>query len=337
MVPKTVFGFVLSLVLISVSLVGCSGTRTDAQIAGEIQTKINSDSNIPQNHITVEARNGVVTLSGNVDSDMERTTATNYASQANGVKTVINDLQLTVASAPPPSAPQAARQKITSDHSGLQKRRAAAIAPQAVATEAVASQTASQAPAPQSPAKTVTVTIPEGTSLSIRLVDSIDSNRSQAGDTFGATLESPLMADGQVVVPKGAEIEGKIEELKTAGHFAGKSEIVLVLTKLSFSGKSYEIQTDQYTQGGASRGKRTAETVGGGAAVGALIGGLASGGKGALIGAGLGAGAGTGVQAITKGQQVHLASESVLQFRLSNPITVEPSRVSRNANRTRVE
>lgn len=315
---KTVFGFVITLVLISVSLVGCSSTRTDAQIAAEIQTKINSDANIPQKQITVESSNGVVTLSGTVGSDSERATATNYASQASGVKTVVNNLQLTAASAPAPLVQKAARQRITSDHSGVQKHRAEAIAPEPVA-------------------KTVTVTIPEGTSLSIRLVDSIDSNRSKAGDSFGATLESPLMADGQVIVPKDAEIEGRIEELKSAGHFAGKSEIVLVLTKLSFSGKSYEIQTDQYAQGGASRGKRTAETVGGGAAVGALIGGLASGGKGALIGAGLGAGAGTGVQAITKGQQVHLASESVLQFRLSNPVTVEPSRVSQNANRTRVE
>ena len=77
--------------------------------------------------------------------------------------------------------------------------------------------------------------------------------------------------------------------------------------------------------------------MGGGAAVGALIGGLTGGGKGALIGAGVGAGAGTGVQAVTKGQQIHLPSESVLEFRLNAPVTVEPLPVSRNAGRSRLE
>ena len=116
-----------------------------------------------------------------------------------------------------------------------------------------------------------------------------------------------------------------------------QSELALALTTLSFNGKTYEIETDQYKKEGASRGKRTAETVGGGAAVGALIGGLTGGGKGAAIGAGIGAGAGTGVQAVTKGQQIRLPSETVLEFRLNTPVTVEPSSSSRNAGRARVE
>ena len=150
-------------------------------------------------------------------------------------------------------------------------------------------------------------------------------------------MESPIVADGKVIVPKDADVDGQILELKSAGHFAGRSEITLALTGLSFNGKSYEIETDQYKKESASRGKRTAETVGGGAAIGALIGGLTGGGKGAAIGAGVGAGAGTGVQAVTKGQQIQLPSETVLGFQLNAPVTVEPSSTGRNAGRTRME
>jgi hypothetical protein len=110
-----------------------------------------------------------------------------------------------------------------------------------------------------------------------------------------------------------------------------------VLTKLSFNGKSYDIETNEYKKEGASRGKRTAETIGGGAAIGALIGGLTGGGKGAAIGAGLGAGAGTGVQAVTKGQQIQIPSETRIEFQLNAPLTVQPSASSRNAGRARLE
>jgi hypothetical protein len=82
---------------------------------------------------------------------------------------------------------------------------------------------------------------------------------------------------------------------------------------------------------GSSRGKNTAAKVGGGAALGAIIGGIAGGGKGAAIGAGIGAGAGTGVQTVTKGQQIKLASESVLNFNLEAPLNVTPS-ATRNRN-----
>ena len=280
-----------------------------AQIASEIQSKINSDSNIPTKHITVGASNGVVTLSGAVATEYERTAAENDASQVEGVKTVRNDLQVasTVVSAPAHvSAPS--RQRIRSGSSAVIR-----------------------------PSAAVLVTIPAGTPFSVRLVDSIDSNKNKDGDTFHATLDSPIVAGGRVVVPQDADVDGEIRGLKSAGHFTGRSEIALVLTKLSFNGKSYDIETNEYKKEGASRGKRTAETIGGGAAIGALIGGLTGGGKGAAIGAGVGAGAGTGVQALTKGQQIQIPSETMLEFQLNAPLTVEPSATSRNAGRARVE
>jgi hypothetical protein len=302
---RSIFAILLGVGL----LLGCSRSRSDAQIASEIQSKVNSDANISTKDIGVETSNGVVTLSGAVGSEFERTAAGNDASQVAGVKTVVNDLQVASAVVSAPAHPPAA-----SPHRA-RSGNSAGIRPSAVSF----------------------LTIPEGTPLSVRLVDSIDSNKNKDGDIFHATLDSPIVAGGRVIVPKDADVEGEVQGLKSAGHFTGRSEVALMLTKLSFNGKSYAIETNEYKKEGASRGKRTAETVGGGAAIGALIGGLTGGGKGAAIGAGIGAGAGTGVQAVTKGQQIQIPSETMLEFQLNSPLTVEPSATSRNAGRPRVE
>jgi hypothetical protein len=298
---------VFVVILAFASFVGCSHSRTDADITSEVQKEINSDSNIGTKQVSVVANDGVVTVSGTVGNDFERNAASNDASQVRGVKRVLNNLHLVSETGTAP----------TQDTSPARSKRKPSSSP------ARRSTNASATPLPNPVSKqSAAVTIPDGTSLSIRLIDSIDSDRNKPGDTFSATLESPLVAEGRVVAPKNADVEGRVEELQSAGHFAGRSEIALVLTKLSFNGRTYEIGTDEYTQEGNSRGKRTAATVGGGAAVGALIGGLTGGSKGALIGAGLGAGAGTGVQAVTKGQQIRLASESILEFRLNTPLTI---------------
>ena len=301
---RSMFAILLAVGL----LLGCSRSRSDAEIVSEIQNKINSDSNIQTKEITVEANNGVVTLSGSVASDFERTAAENDSSQVQGVKTLRNDLQVASAVVHAPARVSGSRQRTRSGGSAVVR-----------------------------PSAAVLVTIPGGTSLSVRLVDSIDSSKNKDGDPFHATLDSPILAGGQVVVPKDADVEGEIRGLKSAGHFTGRSEIVLTLTKLSFNGRSYDIETNEYQKEGASRGKRTAETIGGGAAIGALIGGLTGGGKGAAIGAGAGAGAGTGVQAVTKGQQIQIPSETMLEFQLNAPLTVQPSASSRNSGRARLQ
>jgi hypothetical protein len=181
------------------------------------------------------------------------------------------------------------------------------------------------ATAPPRPAKPATVTIPDGTEIAIRLIDPLDSEKNQAGDTFHATLASPIMVGDEVAVPTGADVEGRVVEAKNAAHFSGASSLTVELTRLMVNGKTYNLQTDQWSKQGTARGKNTAAKVGGGAALGAIIGGIAGGGKGAAIGAGVGAGAGTGVQAATRGQQVRLGPEAELNFRLQAPLTVTPS------------
>jgi hypothetical protein len=158
--------------------------------------------------------------------------------------------------------------------------------------------------------------------VTVRLIDPIDSEKNQTGDTFRATLDAPLTSDGEDALPSGIELTGHLVEVKSAGKFAGQSEVVLQLDSIAAGGKTYNIQTDQYKKTGSSRGKNTAEKVGGGAILGGIIGAIAGGGKGAAIGSAAGAGVGGGVQAATKSQQIKLPSETVLNFTLQAPVTV---------------
>lgn len=192
-----------------------------------------------------------------------------------------------------------------------------------VADAKPASEQADAVPdAPAAPAAPTMMTIESGTTMAIRLVDEIDSETAQQGQTFRATLDSPLSAEWDVAIPAGYNVEGHVVEVKSAGKFAGQSELVLTLDKILVHDKTYQIQTDDYRHKGKNQTTKTAEKVGVGAAIGAIIGGIAGGGKGAGIGAAAGGGLGGATQAASKGQPVRLESESVLHFTLQSPVTV---------------
>ena len=166
------------------------------------------------------------------------------------------------------------------------------------------------------------ITAPTGTRIVVRTIDEIDSSKNRVGDKFQASLEQPLYVNEMLVAPKGADVYGRLEEAKEAGHIQGKSQLKLTLTGIVINGQTVALSTGDYEVAGKSRGSNTAKKVGGGAAVGAVIGAIAGGGKGAAIGAGVGAGAGTAVQVMTKGDQVHVPSETLLEFSLDQPITL---------------
>ncbi len=313
---------------------GCSRGKTDAELAGEVQNQLNAA--VPNQPITVSAHEGVVTLSGTVNSESDRRAAAQEATKVEGVKVVVNDLQVMPAAASIPEAPV-----YSSPQSRPAVNRASPYRPRARSAETASSQpsysSASTAASPVPVHATIErATIPEGTVLSVRMIDGIDTAKNRLGDTFRATLEAPLMVGDRVVAPIGTEVEGRVAELKSAGHFSGRSELALELVRLDMNGKSYPLETSAWTGQGNSRGKRTAATIGGGAALGAIIGAIAGGGKGAAIGTVAGAGAGTGVQAVTKGKQVKVNPEAVLEFRLTSQVTVVPSRV-REPERPRLE
>jgi len=164
------------------------------------------------------------------------------------------------------------------------------------------------------------VRVPSGTRIMIRTIDAIDSDRNQVGDKFQASLEQPLVVDDVVVVPKGTSVYGRLTQATEAGRIQGRSQLKLELTGIIVNDETIPLVTGEYSVAGSSRGATTAKRVGTGAAVGAVIGAIAGGGKGAAIGAGVGAGAGTAVQVMTKGEKVHVPSETLLEFVLQQEV-----------------
>jgi hypothetical protein len=190
------------------------------------------------------------------------------------------------------------------------------------AAPAPAPAPAAQALAPAPAAAGGAVTIPAGQPMLVRMIDGVDSSKNHVGDIFHASLETDLVVNGGLVARKGTDVYGRLAQAKEAGHMAGSSELQLELTRMVVNGQDYPVVSSDYTLKGKGRGKNTAEKVGGGAAVGAIIGAIAGGGKGAAIGAGVGSAAGAGVQVFTRGQQVKVPSETLLEFRLQQPVTI---------------
>lgn len=318
------------MLLAFAGLVSCSHQRPDPAITADVQAKIQQDTALAATSITVQSNSGVVVLSGNVASDVARVTAENDARQIQGVKGVVNNLQVQTAAAATPAAAMAAQSQPTRTKPSPAKptRRAVtspAPSPAAVPSAATSPIAVQPETPPSLPPAPVEITIPEGTKLTIRLIDPVDTAKNKEGDTFRASLDVPILIQEKVAIPKNADVTARLVSAKSAGRFAGSSSVVLVLHTISVGGKTYAVQTGEFTKQAASRSGRTAKVVGGGAAVGAVIGAIAGGGKGAAIGAAAGAGAGTGVQALTKGEQIKLPAETLLEFELKAPVTVTPA------------
>jgi hypothetical protein len=163
------------------------------------------------------------------------------------------------------------------------------------------------------------ITVPAGTRILIRMIDSIDSTKQKSGDRFTASLETNLVVDNIVVAPRGTTVYGRLASASSAGRMSGSSELTLELTDIVIRGTAYPLLTSTYEVKGKGEGGNTTKKILGGAGLGALIGGIAGGGKGAGIGALAGAGAGTAVAASKKGQQLTIPSETLLEFRLQQP------------------
>jgi len=183
---------------------------------------------------------------------------------------------------------------------------------------------ATPAPPPPPPTPVLkTYTAPAGASVSVRLTETLNSGTAQPGSAFHGTLANDITdGNGNVLYPVGSAVTGQVTSVQDAAHFKGSSLLSLTLTSLTFQGSRVPLTTDVFSQQGQGRGKNTAEKVGGGAAVGAILGGIFGGGKGAGIGAAAGGALGAGSQAVTKGQEVNLPSETTLRFRLASPVSV---------------
>ncbi len=327
---------VLALLLALTFSVSCSrlGAPSDDAITTDIKAKMFSEPALKNAAVDVSSKGGVITLAGQVPDDAARLAAYKIATEAKGV-TKVNDQMSVVAAqaAAPELAVPAATPAPEPATRPAKPRRASSPARsrEAASASEPAPAAAAAAPAPPPPPQPVTVTVPANTVITIRTIDNIDSKTNHAGEVFKASLDAPIVVDNKVIVPSGADAYVKLASASSAGHITGRSELGLELTSIVFQGKTYNVVSSDVKQAGASRGKRSAETIGGGAALGALIGAVAGGGKGAAIGAAVGGGAGTGVQVLTKGQQVKIPSETRLDFTLQQPldITYFPGKRSR--------
>jgi len=182
---------------------------------------------------------------------------------------------------------------------------------------------AAATPMPQAPTK---VKAPAGTRILIRMVDSVDSEKQKAGHRFTASLETNLQVDDVIVAPRGTTVYGQLTTAKAAGRMSGGAELTLQLTDIVINGTAIPLVTSSYEVRSKGKGSKTAKRIVGGAGLGALIGGIAGGGTGAAIGLAAGAATGTAVSAATKGTQVSVPSESLLEFRLEHPVTLPVAR-----------
>jgi hypothetical protein len=163
------------------------------------------------------------------------------------------------------------------------------------------------------------VTVPAGTNLMVRMLDSVDSSKNQPGSRFTAVLETNLSVNGTNIVPAGNTVYGRLAVAEQAGRVTGSSNLQLELTDIVVNGTAYPIYSSAYEVKGSSSGKRSARRLLGGAGLGAAIGAIAG---NAGMGAAIGATAGAVGSVAQKGQSIQVPSETLISFRLQQPASL---------------
>ena len=203
---------------------------------------------------------------------------------------------------------------------------AATPAPQQPPAQAAAPEPTPAPATPPPPPQPTVVTLPKGTLISVRLDQDLGSKISTTGQNFRATVSSSVRVNGQTVVPIRSRADGIVTDAEPLGKIKGEARLAITLQRIHTPWGSYPVSTSSIARVEQGKGKRTAIMGGGGAGLGAIIGGIAGGGKGALIGGLVGGGAGTAGSAFTGNKQIVLPTETLLTFRLAQPvhITTEP-------------
>ena len=331
----------IAAIVLTLGAAGCKSTQPtapaidDATLTATLQSRIAGDSALSTEAIQSSVQNGIATLTGNVSSEAARSLAAADAAQIAGIRTVVNNLSVqspaqqpapaTAAVTPPPVAP------VVPKRPAKVKTPQPEPAPAAVPIErqlpVVAQQEPTPPPAPVPPPPPPPpafrdVTIPSGTTIPVRITQTLDSATTQQGQSFSGTVATDVMIDGLVAIRQGTAVTGRVSAVQEAAHYKGNSLLTVELVSINRHGDSLAVATDPYSVQGKGRGGNTAAKVGGGAAVGAILGGIIGGGKGAAIGAASGGGLGAGANTITRGQQVQIPSESLINFKLNNTLAV---------------
>jgi hypothetical protein len=336
--------------IISLGFGGCkrsTPTATDdAGLTTALQSRIAADSALSNEPIQAAVQKQVATLNGTVSNEAARSLAAADAAQVAGIKTVINNLTVqapppavTAGAAPPPPLPEPpAPVPPKPKQPASIKQKPAPIVREPVSQSAPPEPPAPQAadvapppppvqqppPPPPPPPRPAfrNITLAPGTTLPIRITQTLDSATTQQGETFTGTIAADIVTDGVVVIRTGTPVTGRVVAVQEAAHYKGSSLLTVELTDINRHGEKISVNTDPYSVQGKGRGKNTAEKVGGGAAVGAILGGILGGGKGAAIGAAAGGGVGAGANTITRGEQVQIPSETLIRFNLTNTLSL---------------
>ncbi len=163
------------------------------------------------------------------------------------------------------------------------------------------------------PAAAGPVSVPAGTVLTIRMETQVSSNDA-AGTKFSAKLVADLVAGNVTIARAGTNVYGQVDKSKQARRLAGKSELAISLTGVDLAGKILPIMTTNFAEAGKGEFRKTARNVAGGALIGNAIDDDG--------GAGVGAAVGVGVSLIKKGDSVTVPPGALLEFRLTQPVTV---------------
>ncbi len=312
----------------------------DASLTAALQSRIAGDGALSNEPIQSAVQDRVATLSGTVSSDAARSLAAADAAQVTGIKTVVNNLTvqapMVAAATPPPPAPVPVAPK--PQPAPATRSRPAPVVRDAPPAEPPAPQAAvAPPPPPPPPAQELppappppppapefrNITVPPGTTVPIRITETLDSATTQQGDLFTGTVAADVIIDGLVVIRQGTPVSGRVSAVQEAAHYKGSSLLTIELTSINRRGERLTVTTDPYSVKGKGRGANTAEKVGGGAAVGAILGGIIGGGKGAAIGAAAGGGVGAGANTVTRGEQVQIPSESLVRFNLTSTLSIK--------------
>ena len=288
----------ICLILFAALMLGCARHPSDEQIQKDIQTKAAAEPQVKDSNISIEAKQGKVTLRGNIKSQSARTRLETIANKEPGV-TGLDDQTVVETAMPEPATP-------------------------ATPVPTIPAMVETRQPAPPPPPPPRPVVVPAGTVLTVRLGQALGSKTSQTGTFFTASMANPITINGKIAISEDSEVAGRVREAKKAGRFKGGAVLGLELTSITVKGHKYNIETEALSQTSTGKGKRTAGMVAGGTGAGAAIGGLAGGGKGAGIGALVGAAAGT-IGASTGNRDITLPAESAVSFRLVQPLTLKPT------------
>lgn len=281
----------------------------DNAITTSIQAKLFQDPSLKTQDIRVSTQDGVVTLTGTVDTQLLQSAVDRIASMEPGVVKVIDSLSV---GAPAGQLPANVEDSAPSDPPP-------APAPSQTASQ---SQTFGDIPAGNQVVPD-SLHLASGTLVSVRLTQALSSNQNRTGDGFTATLEQPVVVNGWVVARRGQSIEGRVVDAQRGGRVKGTSKLEIALTKLTLvNGQTLPVHTRLIrAEGGTTRG-RDAQAIGTTTGVGAIIGAIAGEGGGAAIGAGIGAAAGVAGVLLTHGRPTVIPPEALLTFRLESSANI---------------